>query len=136
MRNHTEATLWIIFSKYIRARDANYQGYVRCISCSTVKKWNDGIQAGHFIPRGSDYALKFNEVNVNGQCVSCNEYKSGNLIEYRAGLIVKYGEQVVKDLEIAHALKTTQKKLDQITINLLYDYYNKKFKELQKQKCL
>lgn len=94
------------------------------------------MDAGHYIPVGSDRALKFNEVNVNSQCDSCNRHKSGNLIKYRMGLVKKYGEEIVKGLEIAHEIKTTKKKLDQISIDLLYDYYAKKFKELKKQKCL
>jgi hypothetical protein len=135
MKSKTEKTLWDMFSKFIRARDANYQGYVSCISCSTVKNWKQ-MDAGHFVPVGSDRALKYNEINVNGQCTSCNHFKSGNIIQYRPGLIYKYGEQKVKDLETSHYFKTTKKKLNQISINILYDLYKKKFEQLNKEKCL
>ena len=134
-KNKSENSVWNIFSKFIRARDANWQGYCKCISCSVMKNWKE-MDSGHFIPKGSDYALKFNEINNNAQCTSCNRYKSGNLISYRFGLVNKYGEKKVKQLEQSHYFKTTKKKLDQLQLNMMYDYYKKKFDELKKEKCL
>jgi len=135
MRNHNEKALWNIFSKFIRARDADWQGNCKCISCSTIKNWKE-MQAGHFIPVGSDRALKYNELNVNSQCTSCNLYKSGNLIEYRQRLISKIGEDKVKLLEKSHYFKTTKKKLNQLEINLAYIFYKSQFDIFKKEKCL
>lgn len=135
MKDKSEANLWSMFSKFIRARDANYQGYCKCISCSTVKKWS-AFDAGHYIPKGSDSALKYNEMNVNAQCTSCNQYKSGNLIQYRFGLVDKYGKKEVEALELAHRIKTIKKKPNQLEINELYKYYKEEFEKLQKSKCL
>jgi hypothetical protein len=87
------------------------------------------MDAGHYIPVGSDRALKYNEINVNGQCSTCNRMKSGNLIEYRFGLINKVGEKTVKELEQSHYFKTTKKKLTQLEINALYEYYQNKIKD-------
>ena len=131
--NHTEKSLWKIFSKFIRFRDADERGYCHCISCNKIDNWKK-LDAGHYIPKGSDMALKFNEINVNAQCSSCNVYKSGNIIEYRIGLIKKYGEKIVKKLELSHQFKTTHKKLNQLEINELWKYYSKKVKELEKIK--
>lgn len=130
MKNYSEKALWRVFSKYIRLRDADWRGYVRCISCSTVRMWDDGIDAGHFYSVGSDKALKYNEVNCNGQCRSCNSFKSGNLLEYRRGMIAKYGEEVLKKLEVSHYIKTTRKKLNQAEINVMYDFYKKKVESI------
>jgi len=135
MINHKESAVWAMFSKFIRARDANWQGYCKCISCSTVKKWKE-MEAGHFIPKGSDSALKYNEFNVNTQCNSCNTYKSGNLIEYRHGLVEKIGKENVEKLEQSHYFKITKKKPNQLELNVMYNFYSDKFKELKKQKCL
>lgn len=132
----TEKTVWDNFSKFIRARDADYQGYCRCISCTTIKKWNEGIDAGHFIPVGSDLGLKYNEMNVNGQCRACNSFKSGNLIEYRQGMIQKYGEKRVKLLEQSHYFKTSSNKLNQLELNAMNKLYKENFKKLGKEKCL
>jgi len=137
MKDKSEKNLWDIFSKFIRARDANWQGYCQCISCSTVKKWNQGIDAGHFIPVGSDSALKYNEMNVNAQCsYACNRMKSGNLAEYRLRLISKYGKEAVEKLEQSHYFKTTKKKLNQLEINVAYLHYKAEFEKLKKEKCL
>ncbi len=67
--NHNEKAVWRVFSKFIRARDANWQGYCQCISCSTQKNWKE-MDAGHYISVGSDRALKYNEFNVNAQCLT------------------------------------------------------------------
>lgn len=137
MINHSESAVWRIFSKFIRARDADWRGSCRCISCGAIRNYKDGIDAGHYIDQGSDYALKFDEINVNAQCSNyCNRMKSGNKILYRIGLVRKYGEEAVKKLEQAHFFKTTKKKMCQFELNAMYDFYSKKFNELKKEKCL
>lgn len=35
----------------------------------------------------------FNEMNVNAQCVSCNLFRHGNLHEYAARLLEKFGKE-------------------------------------------
>ena len=80
----------IVFNAWIRKRDQD-KG---CISCGSEVN-----QAGHYLSQGHHGALRFNEVNVNGQCVRCNCFLHGNLINYRQGLVKKYGEQKVLLLE-------------------------------------
>lgn len=81
------------FQKWIRLRDAN-EG---CISCDTVnaKIWH----GGHFFKAELFTGLVFNEVNVNKQCEKCNTFGGGNESGYRIGLVKKYGEKAVKELE-------------------------------------
>ena len=71
-----------VFNKWIRERDKD-KG---CISCG-----GSVDHAGHYFPVGGHSGLRFNEINVNGQCVGCNTYKHGNLIYYRDGLVRRYG---------------------------------------------
>ncbi len=79
-----------IFNAFIRDRDKN----AGCISC------NGSVDhAGHYFNQGHYSALRFDEHNVNGQCVKCNMYLSGNLIWYRHGLVNKYGASIVEELE-------------------------------------
>ena len=80
----------IVFNRWIRNRDEG----LTCISCNG--KYS---QAGHYIAQGSSSNLRFNEDNVNGQCAGCNTFKSGNLIEYRIGLVKKIGIKRVQWLE-------------------------------------
>lgn len=134
-RKGVEKKLWTAFSKFIRGRDASYEGYCVCISCGSTKPWKE-VDAGHYISKGSDSALKFNEVNVNAQCRACNLFKSGNLIWYRKGLVCKYGETVVTNLENSHYMKLGHQKLSTFEMELLITYYIKEFNKLKAQKCL
>lgn len=86
-----------VFNAWIRKRDEG-RG---CISCGSAV-----TEAGHYLSAGHNSALRFNEVNTNGQCTRCNCFMHGNLIEYRKGLVKKYGEEKVFMLEsISHRIK-------------------------------
>lgn len=89
-----------IFNAWIRNRDKD-RG---CISCGKPV-----TEAGHYLNAGHYSALRFNAVNVNGQCTQCNCFKHGNLIHYRKGLVKKYGEETVKQLENSVAIRTVSK---------------------------
>tara|TARA_B100000073_G_scaffold323153_1_gene305030 strand:- start:621 stop:1043 length:423 start_codon:yes stop_codon:yes gene_type:complete len=71
------------FNKFIRNRDKDKP----CISCGKYTT----LQAGHFYSAGKHSSVRFNEDNVHGQCLSCNYYKSGDLLNYRTNLIEKIG---------------------------------------------
>jgi hypothetical protein len=71
------------FNAYIRLRD--YKN--RCISCQRTEVEH----AGHYLPAGTYSGIRFNEINVNGQCSFCNSNQDGNLEEYNAGMVLKYG---------------------------------------------
>lgn len=80
-------------NKYVRMRDI-YKGY-GCISC---KKDYDGNKynwdAGHLISRKNP-KTRFNLWNINLQCVKCNRYGYGELLEYRSNLIARIGREKV-----------------------------------------
>ncbi len=85
------------------------------------------MNAGHFFAAGNNEAVRFDEVNVNGQCIRCNKFLHGNLLEYRKGLIQKYGENALKVLELKrHNLS----KMHKFEIQYMIDLYTKKIKEL------
>ncbi|GAG17995.1 unnamed protein product [marine sediment metagenome] len=107
------------FHKYIRLRDIQ----LPCISCGSWIK----LQAGHYYNAGNYASLRFDEKNVNGQCVQCNYFKEGNKQGYRDGLIKKYGIDVLIDLKIK---KNNISKLDVFELNCLNEEYKKKTKEL------
>jgi hypothetical protein len=88
------------FNKWIRKRDKD-KG---CISCGASID-----HAGHYFSSGHYSNLTFNEVNVNGQCLRCNNFLHGNLINYRKGLIQKYGEDKIKLLEMTSDLHKAHK---------------------------
>ena len=76
-------------NRYIRARDYGKP----CISCGVPYSNGYGgkFDCGHYRSRGSASHLRFNLLNMAGQCVTCNRYNSGNVVEYRKGLIDKIG---------------------------------------------
>lgn len=80
----------LVFNKYIRNRDNG---------CSCISSGNKVEQAGHYYAAGSFSGVRFDEINVNGQSVEDNCFKSGNASGYREGLIKKYGLQVVQELD-------------------------------------
>lgn len=79
------------FNAYIRERDAR----LPCISCGA---WTY-LQAGHFYSGGAVPRLRFHEHNVNGQCMPCNYFTSGNVHRYRENLIKKIGLEAVEELD-------------------------------------
>ena len=82
-----------VFNSWIRKRDYGQP----CISCQNPNPKK--VNAGHYIASGKSKFLSFNELNVHLQCESCNNHKSGNLIEYRINLIDKIGKDKVEYLE-------------------------------------
>jgi transcriptional regulator of acetoin/glycerol metabolism len=89
-----------LFNKFIRLRDAKEP----CISCGYTgngRQWH----AGHYRPQGRNGALRFNKLNCHKQCSICNNYLSGNLVNYRANLIKKIGLEMVEELENNNEVK-------------------------------
>lgn len=82
------------FQKFIRLRDKD----LPCISCnnSNTNDW----AGGHYFSAGMYSGLMFDERNCHKQCNTyCNKHLSGNLLEYRKGLILRYGMDFVNQLE-------------------------------------
>lgn len=77
----------------VRARDAGKP----CISCGAP--WSPTFQAGHYRSRGAAKNVALDDRNVHGQCVQCNLHRHGNGIDYRLGLIARYGIPHVEALE-------------------------------------
>ena len=79
---------WATFSLWIRTRDK------KCVTCPNGKAEN----AGHFFHA----VLDFDEENINGQCVRCNKWLSGNLAVYSVYLLKKLGKKKFDALNIRH----------------------------------
>lgn len=108
------------FNKFIRVRDAQKN----CISCGG--KLGEKYDAGHYKSRGAHPELRFEELNTHAQCVRCNQHLSGNLINYRKGLLVRIGEKKIEWLEGNHEpLKLTIPEIQE-----LIKTYKQKCKEL------
>lgn len=113
--------LQVAFNTYIRARDRG-RGCASCDTCLENRKFD----AGHYRSVGSAPHLRFDEQNVHGQCVPCNQHLHGNLIEYRKRLIVRIGIEAVERIEDDN----NEAKLSIPDIKDLIKYYKQKTKEL------
>jgi 5-methylcytosine-specific restriction endonuclease McrA len=126
-----EDKFWDTFSKYIRLRDSDDNGYCTCISCDNVAYYKE-CDAGHFISRNRKI-VKFNEYNVNAQCQRCNRFENGAQYRYSISLDKKYGEGTA---EFLSNLSHTAVKVSQEEYKELNKAYKIKVKSLLKEKKL
>lgn len=113
------------FQRYVRLRDKD----LPCISCnnSNTKDW----AGGHYFSAGMYSGLMFDERNCHKQCnTHCNKYLSGNLLEYRKGLIKRFGNEFVEKLESESDQKRNYKytREELIAKKMQYDLKCKYFK--------
>lgn len=88
----------IVFNTFIRNRDGNSS----CISCGVefgASVVGGAFDCGHYLSRGAKPHHRFNEHNAHAQCKKCNRYLSGNVANYRIGIIKKIGLHAVEKLE-------------------------------------
>lgn len=82
-----------LINEYVRLRDTG----LPCISCQ--KPIIGQAHAGHYCSQGMHGVLRYDLDNIHAQCVNCNVWKRGNLIEYRMNLVKKVGLARVENLE-------------------------------------
>lgn len=95
-----------VFNAWVRERDKDQP----CICCGRSKTMVNGLRAhgwdaGHYRSRGSAPHLRFHEDNCHRQLVYCNQYRSGNAVDYRLGLIERIGLERVEALEADQAAR-------------------------------
>lgn len=111
------------FNKYIRLRDEK----MPCISCD--KKLVGKYDAGHYFSVGSYPNLRFNEDNVHGQCVECNQHKHGNQIEYGIRLEKRIGKKRIEELM---SIRNERLSLPLDRIKELITYYKNEINKIRK----
>lgn len=84
------------------------------------------MDCGHWIRRGY-LGVRYDERNAHAQCVTCNQFKSGNLEEYDRFILNKYGMEVFDELM---ELSNIEIKWMQFEIDDLKKVYKKKIKDL------
>jgi len=89
------------FNTYIRWRDADKP----CISCGAINPdYTRGGQwdCGHYRSTGANPELRFTELNAHKQCKRCNQHLSGNVVNFRIGLLQRIGQANLGWLEGNH----------------------------------
>ncbi len=110
----------IIYSRYIRLREADLYGNVKCFTCDKVDNWKR-MDCGHFIGRGHMF-LRFDERNTKIQCPYCNRHSSGNLIIFSQRLELEHPgivEILYEEAKMVHKYSREELKL------MIADYSNK-----------
>ena len=125
-RKKAEKIAWVWFSRYIRMKDADDFGMVRCFTCGKVDHWKK-MDAGHFKSQGHHKKLKFFEKNVQVQCTRCNRFLHGNLGEFHRLLVVKYGQGIDDEFSIIEA---TKGKMSSQDFEFMAEDYRKKVKAM------
>jgi hypothetical protein len=81
-----------IFSIFIRLRKANELGEVSCYTCGKKDHYKK-MQCGHFMSR-KHYSTRWEELNCQVQCYSCNVMRYGEQYKYGLQLKKEYGEHL------------------------------------------
>jgi hypothetical protein len=115
----------VLFSQYIRRRNADQLGRVKCFTCGVEKHWKEQ-QAGHFQSR-SHHSTRWDEVNVQVQCVKCNMYRQGEQYKFGMYLDQRFGDGTAEELE--YRAKTIVK-LNRIDYEESIERYKQKIREL------
>jgi hypothetical protein len=118
--------------EYIRLRDA----HLPCISCGApppdLSGLHAGRDAGHYRSVGSAPQHRYNPMNINAQCVHCNQHLAGNPIGYRFGMLAKYGEAETLALELDNAAH----KWSREEVRGIRDDHRAKVKQLKREAAL
>ena len=123
-----EKKLDAIFSEWVRRSAADEGGTVECVTCKRLMYWRaDGAQAGHFVKR-QHRSTRWDERNVNVQCVRCNHHLGGNEAEHGAHIIRKHGLSVHEELL---SLKNLVVKYTRSDLEALILEYQTKLKSLE-----
>tara|TARA_B110000977_G_C10960053_1_gene448176 strand:+ start:563 stop:949 length:387 start_codon:yes stop_codon:yes gene_type:complete len=109
-----------IFSQYIRKSNADKNGYCNCCTCGKQVFWKE-IQAGHFMSR-KHYSIRWDERNVNPQCVACNVFRYGE--QYKYSIFLGKTTADLLYLQSKEIKKYSTDELKELT-----DFYSNKLKE-------
>lgn len=120
------------FSRYIRLKYSDKNGYCRCISCGKVYFWKN-IQNGHYMSRRY-MSTRFSEDNCRPQGVECNIFNQGAIQMYRRALIKEIGEQRVDLIEVR--ARQENKNWSLFELQQMIKYYKAEVEKLLEEKHL
>lgn len=123
----TKADKW--FSRYIRLRDSDGNGYIRCCTTGARLHWKDA-HCGHFQSRRY-MATRYDEQNCAPQSPYANTYLAGMQYEFGKYIDWKYGAGTADQLveKAKQSMKLSKTQLDEIA-----DTYKTKANQIATQK--
>tara|TARA_R110000764_G_scaffold35517_2_gene79305 strand:- start:1278 stop:1682 length:405 start_codon:yes stop_codon:yes gene_type:complete len=117
------------FSLYIRLRDADDLGFVKCFTSGRYYHYKN-IHAGHFMSR-RHLSTRFHEWNVQPQSIGDNLFKQGEQWKFGIALDSKYGQGTSRELD---QLSKTNIKLSRLDYDEQIRYYKVLVNKLKKEK--
>jgi hypothetical protein len=114
----TKQMVWEVFSKCIRLKYADKDGYVKCYTCGCKMRWQDS-QCGHAIG-GRTNSVLFDVEIVRPQCTRCNIFLHGNYTIFTTKLIKEKGMKWWEN-KLLNSKKV--KKYSQSELKELYEHY-------------
>lgn len=111
----------MIYSLYIRLKDADANGFAPCISCGRRFHFKD-LDCGHFVSRRHK-STRFMEENTKPQCRYCNRFNEGMKDSFALQLIQEYGVEILQKLQ-DEKNKTKHFTSDDL-VSLIKDYKSK-----------
>lgn len=125
--------LWIIFSQYIRKREADHAGYVTCCDSLERKHWTE-THCGHLWHNSERNAglggneLWYYENNFAPQSADGNIFNKDDAAKkYMFNVIEKYGKEEVDRM---YKLKQTARRWTEEELQQKYEYYKAEFEKL------
>ena len=84
-------TVWKSCADYVKLREANIHGFLKCITCNKTMHYKDeSCNAGHFVPgRGNE--VLYDDTHIFPQCAGCNCDGGGEQYKFGEFLKKKYG---------------------------------------------
>ena len=112
-----------VFSEWIRRRYAK-NDIAECVTCGKKDHWKN-LQAGHFMSR-KHYSTRWDERNVEVQCVGCNVYRYGEQYKFSKFL----GDELADELL---ALSRETRKFSNIELQEMIDIFKEKIERIGKK---
>lgn len=118
------------FSVFIRIRDADKNGNIKCYCCGKILKWRESENM-HFIPR-QHLSLRFSEINCHAGCTRCNHFLNGNIEAYTLHMKQEYGDDIVEKLISA---RNQTKKISVYEYEAMIQHYQSEANRIATEKC-
>jgi hypothetical protein len=118
-----------IFSEYIRLRNADDNGNVKCITCGDEHHWTE-VDCGHFVKRGN-MSTRWHLQNNGEQCRLCNSTHDGKEDEHAIKIDELYGAGTADKLR---KLGTQEAHFSEPELQGMYDELKKELKALKDEK--
>ena len=126
---------WKYFSLYIRLKNADSDGNVKCVTCNVRKSYKE-MHAGHFID-GRNNSVLYDEKLVHPQCFHCNSKMpgclGGNKVAYTLFMINEKGYSL-EQIEEFQNLYFTSRPMKEYEHKEIEEKYKQKIKELSNVK--